>query len=193
MLLEAAREGDSEASGRLFEVVYAELRRLAAHKMTLEARNHTLQPTALVHEAWLRLGADAQPNWRNRAHFFAAASEAMRRILIDAARRKSAKRRGEGTSHVDVEDLQISAPADDERLLELNEALDRFAEIDSEKAEFVKLRYFLGLSLEDSAEALGISTATAKRRWTYARAWLIRELTWCPNDPGSIGHKKVES
>jgi len=175
-ILAAARAGDSAAAERLFERVYAELRQIAAQKMAREAAGHTLQPTALVHEAWLRLGADAPPQWQNRAHFFAAAAEAMRRILVDRARRKQAQRRGEGAEHVGLDDLQIAGPVDDEQLLALNDALERFAALDAPKAELVKLRYFVGLTTEQAACVLNTSEPTAKRWWAYAKAWLFREL-----------------
>lgn len=177
-ILEAVRAGDDAAAERLFEIVYAELRQLAAQKMARESPGHTLQPTALVHEAWLRLGADAQPHWQNRAHFFSAAAEAMRRILVDRARRKRALRRGDGVEHVDldVEGLHISAPVADDQLLALNEALDRFAAVEATKAELVKLRYFVGLTTEQAARVMNISEPTAKRWWAYAKAWLFREI-----------------
>lgn len=176
-ILTAARAGDDAAAGRLFELVYAELRQVAAQKLAGEAPGHTLQPTALVHEAWLRLGADAQPHWQNRAHFFSAAAEAMRRILVDRARRKQALRRGAGAEHVELDGIEIAGPVDDMQLLALNEALDRFAAVDVQKADLVKLRYFAGLTLEEAAALLEVSEPTAKRWWAYAKAWLYRELT----------------
>lgn len=175
-MLAAARSGDPEAPGRLFEKVYAELRALAANRMQGESPGHTLQPTALVHEAWLRLGGEAQPAWANRAHFFTAASEAMRRILVEAARRKRTLRRGGDKEFTDLAEDAIAVTVDAERLLQVNEALDRFAQIDPFKAELVKLRHFVGLSIPETAAVLGISEATAKRHWAYARAWLLREL-----------------
>lgn len=177
-ILSAVRSGDESATERLFELVYGELRQVAAQKMARESVGHTLQPTALVHEAWLRLGADAQPHWQNRAHFFAAAAEAMRRILVDRARRKQAQRRGSGAEHVDIdgEGFEISAPTDDEQLLRLNEVLDQFVRIEPQKAELVKLRYFVGLSVEQAAQVLNVSEPTAKRWWAYSKAWLYREM-----------------
>ena len=175
-ILTAVRAGDDAAATRLFELVYAELRQVAAQKMSHESAGHTLQPTALVHEAWLRLGADAQPHWQNRAHFFAAAAEAMRRILVERARRKLAQRRGAGAEHVELDGLQIAGPVDDEQLLALNDALDRFAAVDAPKAELVKLRYFVGLTTEQAAKVMNISEPTAKRWWAYAKAWLFREM-----------------
>lgn len=176
-ILTAVRAGDARAAALLFERVYAELRQVAAQKMAHENPGHTLQATALVHEAWLRLGADAQPHWQNRAHFFAAAAEAMRRILVDRARRKLARRRGAGAVHVALDDLAIAGPVDDEQLLALNEALDRFAAVDATKAEFVKLRYFVGLTVEQAAQTLNVSEPTAKRWWAYSKAWLFHEMT----------------
>lgn len=172
------QNGESAAAAELLPLVYAELRRLAAAKMSREKPGHTLQPTALVHEAWLRLvDTDGQTRFENRAHFFAAAAEAMRRILIERARSKLAARHGGGQVHLDVDDLEIAAPVqDDDELLAVNEALDNFAAEDREKAELVKLRYFVGLTIEDAAEVLGISVATANRWWTYARAWLHQEI-----------------
>jgi RNA polymerase sigma factor (TIGR02999 family) len=175
-LLASLHAGDGSAASRLYELVYSELRAVAARQMRRESPGHTLQPTALIHEAWLRLGADAAPHWKDRAHFFAAASEAMRRILVECARRRLALRRGGGATHEDLEALEIAAPMEDERLLALNEALERFAVVDRPKAELVKLRYFMGLTLEEASESLGISQPTAKRWWAYARAWRFMEV-----------------
>ena len=175
-ILAGVRSGDPQAVHQLFDRVYTELRQIAIQKMAHEAAGHTLQPTALVHEAWLRLGADAQPHWQNRAHFFAAAAEAMRRILMDRARRHLAQRRGAGAVHEDIADVEIAAPVDDDQLLALNEALERFTALDPTKAELVKLRYFVGLTLEQAAPILDISEPTAKRWWAYAKAWLFREM-----------------
>jgi RNA polymerase sigma factor (TIGR02999 family) len=157
-------------------LVYDELRRLAAQKMARESPGQTLQATALVHEAWLRLGGDQQPAWENRAHFFAAAAEAMRRILIDRARRRKAVRHGADVRRVSLQDLELAAEADDERLLAVHEAVERLAAHDAAKAELVKLRFFAGLTLDQAARVLGFSEATAKRHWAYARAWLYREI-----------------
>ena len=175
-VLTAIEQGDPKAAEELLPLVYDELRKLAAHKMANEPPGHTLQPTALVHEAWLRLVASEQQSWQNRAHFFGAAAEAMRRILIGRARRKHTLRRGAGAEHVDVSELEIASPTSDDQLLALNEALDRFAAQEPQKAELVKLRYFVGLKIEEAAELLGISEATAKRWWVYARAWLFEEI-----------------
>jgi RNA polymerase sigma factor (TIGR02999 family) len=146
--------------------------------MAREAGGQTLQATALVHEAWLRLGGDGQPEWKNRAHFFAAAAEAMRRILIDSARRRRAARHGGGLERVDVGDpaLAISAAGADDEMLSVHEALGALARHDPRRAELVKLRYFAGLTLEEAAGVLGVAPATAKRDWAYARAWLYREI-----------------
>ncbi len=160
----------------LLVLVYDELRKLAAAKIGREAPGQTLQATALVHEAWLRLGADHQPTWKNQAQFFSAAAEAMRRILIDRARRRRALRRGGERERVELEEIEIPVEMGDDQLLALHEALDRLAEHDSAKAELVKLKFFVGLTLEEAAEALGLSGATAKRYWAYARAWLYREM-----------------
>ena len=169
--------GEAGAAAELLPVVYEELRRLAAQKMAREAADHTLQPTALVHEAWMRLGGGEAPTFRNRAHFFGAAAEAMRRILIEHARRRLAAKRGAGVEVVDLDGLEIPTPlADDERLLALNEALEKLAVADPRKAELVKLRYFVGLNFEETAAALNIAVPTAKQWWAYARAWLAVEM-----------------
>jgi RNA polymerase sigma factor (TIGR02999 family) len=157
-------------------LVYDELRKLAAQKMAREAPGQTLQATALVHEAWLRLGGDHQPAWENRPHFFAAAAEAMRRILIDRARRRQAARHGGEARHVSLENLELAVEADDDQLLAVHEALDRLAAHDAAKAELVKLRFFAGLTMEQVARVMGYSEPTAKRHWAYARAWLFREI-----------------
>jgi len=160
----------------LLPQVYEELRRLAACKMAQEPPGQTLQATALVHEAWLRLAAQDNQTYANRTHFFAVAAEAMRRILIDRARRRRAVRRGGQAQRVDADSLEIAAPAPDDELLALDEALERLAEHQPQKAELVKLRHFVGLTLAEAAEILGISEPTAKRYWAYTRAWLFREL-----------------
>lgn len=175
-ILTAIEQGDAKSTDELLPLVYNELRRMAAHKMASEPAGHTLQPTALVHEAWLKLVDAPAQSWQNRAHFFGAAAEAMRRILIDRARRKSRQRRGSGAEHVDLDELEIASPAPDDQLLALNDALDRFAALEPQQAELVKLRYFVGLKIEEAAEVLGISEATAKRWWAYAKAWLFQEL-----------------
>lgn len=181
-ILTAIEQGSSSASEELLPLVYHELRRLAAHKMSTEPAGHTLQATALVHEAWLKLVDGPSQSWQNRAHFCGAAAEAMRRILIDRARSKQTQRRGCGTLHLNVDELEIASPLPDERLLALNEALDRFAAEEPKQAELVKLRYFAGLKIEEAADILGISEATAKRWWAYARAWLF-DATSQPRSP----------
>jgi len=169
--------GDPSAAQELMPLVYGELRRLAGQKMAGEAAGHTLQPTALVHEAWLRLGGEAQPHWQNRAHFFGAAGEAMRRILVERARRRIAAKRGGGVEPLDVDQLELPAPiADDEALLRVNEAVEKLAALNPQKAELVKLRYFVGLTFEETAAALRITVPVAKQWWAYSRAWLSLEL-----------------
>jgi len=175
-VLQAIEKGDPAAADRLLPLVYDELRKLAARKMAHEAPGQTLQPTALVHEAWLRLGGADGQLWDGRAHFFGAAAEAMRRILIENARRRKALRHGAGQARLDIQEVELSAPAEDEQLLAIDEALDRFSAIDRQKAELVKLRYFIGMTIEEAAKALQISEATAKRWWEYARAWLYAEV-----------------
>src|SRR6266480_3721425 len=175
-VLNAIEEGDAQAAEELLPLVYEELRNLAAHRMANEAPGHTLQPTALVHEAWLRLVGSEQRTWQNRAHFFAAAAEAMRRILIDRARRKHTRRHGGGQQRVDIQGVEVAAPDDDDQLLAINDALNKLAAQDRQKAELVKLRYFVGMTIEETAEVLGISAPTAKRYWAYARAWLAQEI-----------------
>ena len=174
-ILEARARGEPEA-GRLLTLVYDELRQLAARKMARESGTQTLQATALVHEAWLRLGGDEQPTWENRTHFFCAAAEAMRRILIDRARSKQARRHGGGQERVDVEQVEIIAPMKDDELLAVNDALDRFSEHAPQKAELVKLRYFAGMGLKEAGQVLGISEPTAVRWWTYSKTWLYQAI-----------------
>lgn len=175
-ILDALAHGDSTAADELLPLVYQELRKLAAHKMAGQAPGHTLQPTALVHEAWLRLAGNEAGRFAGRAHFFAAAAEAMRHILIDSARRKRAARHGGGQVRVNIEDVEIPSPADDDELLAVHDVLDRLAAEDRQKAELAKLRYFVGMTFEEAAEVLGISVATAKRHWAYARAFLYEEI-----------------
>ena len=178
-LLQRIEQGDPHAAEQLLPLVYDELRRLAAAKMAREAPGQTLQPTALVHEVWLRLGGDGQPQWSNRAHFFAAAAQGMRRILIENARRKRAVRHGGEFAKISADStgFDLASPTqDDEELLLLNEAIDGLAAHDPRKAELVKQKYFVGLTLEEAADVLGISHRTAKRDWAYARAWLFNEV-----------------
>ena len=176
-ILQAIEHGDAQAANDLLPLVYQELRRLAAHKMANEAPGQTLQPTALVHEAYLRLVGPAQSQqWDGRAHFFGAAAEAMRRILVDRAREKKALKRGGNQERVDIETLELSSPMPDDELLALDEALDRLSTVDTRAAEMVKLCFFVGLTQEEAARELGVSLATAERVWGFARAWLLREV-----------------
>lgn len=176
-ILRDVQRCEAGASTRLIEAVYGELRRMAAVRLGREQAPQTLQPTALVHEMWLRLGADRQPAWENRRHFFAAAAEAMRRLLIERARRRRAARHGGGQERVDAEQIDLAAaPVEDTRLLAVDEAIEELAAVDAGAAELVKLHYFAGLPMREAAEALGISESTAWRWWSYARAWLYRAL-----------------
>ena len=176
VILQRLDQGDPHAADELLPLVYEELRKLAAQKMARENPGQTLQATALVHEAWLRLGGDEQRAWENRAQFFSAAAEAMRRILIDNARRKKRLRHGGDLERINLESLDLAAGMDSDQLLALHEALERFTAHDAAKAELVKLRFFVGLTLEEAAQVLRVSEPTAKRYWAYARAWLYREI-----------------
>ena len=176
-VLNALEKGDPHAAQQLLPLVYDELRKLAAQKLAGEKPGQTLQATALVHEAYLRLvGENEERHWDGRGHFFAAAAEAMRRILVESARRKRSRKHGGGLVRQDLDDLQLAAPELGEDLLALDEALNRLAEKDPIKAELVKLRHFAGLTVEQAAQALGISPTTANRYWAYARAWLHQEI-----------------
>jgi len=175
-ILNAANQNDAHAANELLSLVYEELRRLAAAKMASEAPGQTLQATALVHEAWLRLTNDDKRKWNDRTHFFAAAAEAMRRILVDNARRKRAERHGGGQQRVEMPEIASAVAESDDKVLAVNEALEKFTLLDPQKAEVVKLRYFVGMTIEQAAEALDISERTAKRYWTFARAWLHEEI-----------------
>jgi RNA polymerase sigma factor (TIGR02999 family) len=177
VILQRIESGEEQAAERLLPLVYDQLRQLAAARMAHESAGHTLQPTALVHEAWIRLGADQQPDWKSRAQFFAAAAEAMRRILIDSARRRLAQRRGGRHEHLNIDELEIAGASNDARMLRVNDALEKLAVEDAEKAELVKLRYFAGFTLEEAASALNIAEPTARRWWAYARAWLLKEMS----------------
>ena len=178
LTLKAMQRGEKGAADRLMQAVYEELHALAAAKLAKESTDSTLQPNELVHEAWLRIGGDHQTPWRNRAHFFCAAAEAMRRILIDRARRRRRIRRGGGQRPLRLDEIaEPVAVASAEHLLAVNEALERLAAADAKRAEVVKLRYFGGLTLKETAQVLGISESTAKRRWKFARAWLFREIS----------------
>ena len=176
-ILERVEQGDGKAAEELLPLVYEELRKLAAAKMAQEAGGQTLQPTALVHEAWLRLAGPREGQaWENRGHFFAAAAEAMRRILIENARRKSRLKRGGQQERVDLDQVQLATESDPATVLSIDQALERLAKTHPQKAELVKLRFFVGLSLTEAARALDLSETTAKRHWAFARAWLFGEL-----------------
>jgi RNA polymerase sigma factor (TIGR02999 family) len=175
-ILQAVGAGDERAAEKLLPLVYDELRRLAAARMAQEAPGQTLQPTALVHEAWLRLVGSGNEHWNSRGHFFGAAAEAMRRILIDRARKRHRERHGHGLVRIDISQLDVAITTDDELLLRVNEALEKLEAEAPERAQLVKLRFFTGLSIPEAAEALGIATATANRYWAFARAWLLAEL-----------------
>src|SRR5215471_16190277 len=175
-ILEGIHRGESIAAEQLLPLVYAELRRLAAHKMASENPGQTLQPTALVHEAWLKLGGEENRQWRNRNHFFAAAAEAMRRILTDNARRKLRVRHGGGQQRVELADCATAVESEADHILAVSDALEKLAHLDPQRADLVKLRYFVGLSFAEAAEVLDISEPTAKGYWVFARAWLYGEI-----------------
>jgi len=176
LLLNAVERGEPQAAEKLLDLLYEELRRLAASKMARERSGQTLQPTALVHEAWLRLVSSQNPKFKNRAHFFSAAAEAMRRILIDRARRKLRIRHGGNLERVDLEEQELAAPAQDQQLVAVHEALDILAKSHPVQAEVVKLRYFVGMTNEETAEVIGVSVATVKNYWTFARTWIFNEI-----------------
>jgi RNA polymerase sigma factor (TIGR02999 family) len=183
-ILDAIGQGDPLAAGQLLPLVYGELRKLAAERMAQEKPGQTLQPTALVHEAYLRLvGQGEERHWDSRGHFFAAAAEAMRRILVENARYKRRLRHGGGRKRLDLDGVDVADDVADERLLALDEALAKLAAEEPEVAEVVKLRYFVGLTIEQTAEVLGISVRTANRHWAYARAWLHGQLKPSGADP----------
>jgi RNA polymerase sigma factor (TIGR02999 family) len=175
-ILDAIQQGDSKAADQLLPLVYDELRRLAAHKMVHQPPEQTLQATALVHEAYLRLIGSEPVQWNSRGHFFSAAAEAMRRILIERARKKSARKHGGGLQRVDLDQVDIALDTEDDLLLLLNDALEEFREKDPTAAELIKLRFFVGLPNQQAAELLGVSERTAKRSWAYARAWLYHRM-----------------
>ncbi|MFT4550131.1 MAG: RNA polymerase sigma factor (TIGR02999 family) [Verrucomicrobiales bacterium] len=175
-IINSVRDGEVVPADELLPIVYEELRRMAAGKMAGEAGGHTLQATALVHEAWMRLSKPGQADWENRAHFFGSAAEAMRRILVDHARKKLAAKRGGGVVHVEFDEssIQLAVPADE--LLAVHEALDGLAREDGRAAELVKLRYFVGLTMAEAAIAMGMGKRSAENLWTFAKVWLHREI-----------------
>jgi RNA polymerase sigma factor (TIGR02999 family) len=176
-VLRSAELNETDAPEKLLERLYAELRQLAAAKMGRENGVHTLQPTALVHEAWLRLGGDDQPAWRDRGHFFGAAAEAMRRILIERARKRQAVRHGAGQERLNLDDVDVAGgPGNETQLLMVDDALARLEIVDARIAQLVKLRYFTGLTLEECGQALDVSEITARRWWAFAKSWLYREI-----------------
>ncbi len=177
-ILTAIDEGDTRAVDELLPAVYQELRQLAARKLARERPGQTLQPTALVHEAYLRLVGTEGQSWKGRTHFFGAAAEAMRRILIENARRKGRLKRGAGRRRVDLDEVRMDVEDPSTDILALDEALAKLEATDKVKADLVKLRYFAGLTVEQAADVLGISERTAKRYWAYARAWLYDEITF---------------
>jgi len=176
LVLQAIGRGEGRASEELLPLVYDELRRLAAARMAQEAAGQTLQPTALVHEAWLRLVGDGDRTWQNRAHFFGAAAEAMRRILIEKARRKSRLKRGGGQLRLDINELELSATTPDDKVLLIDEALERLQGEDPAKARVVVLKFFGGLTNQEVAETLGVTERTIERQWAFAKAWLFRSI-----------------
>ena len=175
-ILNSIQHGDSKAADELLPLVYGELRKLAAARMAQESPGQTLQPTALVHEAWLRLVGDANPQFDGRGHFFAAAAEAMRRILIDNARRKRAARHGGGQARMDISEIELATAAKDDELMAVSEALEKLGAEDKPLAELVKLRFFAGFTNKEVADVLGVSEPTVERRWAFARAWLFKEI-----------------
>jgi len=174
-ILDAVSGGDAQAAEKLLPLVYGQLRRLAAAMMAQEAPGQTLQPTALVHEAWLRLGG-ANRGWKGREHFFRAAAEAMRRILVERARRRTAEKRGQNPRRTELSDSKFEDDTQDEQILAVHQALDEFAARDPISAELVKLRYFVGLSMAEAAESLGLPLRAAERQWAFAKAWLREEI-----------------
>ncbi len=176
VLLAAVERGDSKAAAELLELVYDELRHLASAKMAQQAPGQTLQPTALVHEAWLRLVGAKNPTFRNSTHFFAAAAEAMRHILIDRARRKQTERHGGRFVRVEIEEFELAAPSPDDELLAVHEVLDAFSVQYPVQAELVKLRYFAGMTNEEASQVLGISLSTLNNYWNFSRAWLFKQI-----------------
>lgn len=176
LILQAASRGDGQAAGELLPLVYEELRRLAAARMAREASGHTLQPTALVHEAWLRLMHNRESSWRDRSYFFAAAAEAMRRILVESARRKSRLKNGGGQERMNIEDVDLPGGQPDEKLLRINESLELLEKENPERARVVVLKYFSGMTNEEVAEAMGIGERTVRRHWVCAKEWLFEKI-----------------
>ena len=176
VILDAIQTGDPKAAEELLPLVYAELRKLAAFKLAQQSPDQTLQPTALVHEAYLKLLGGGNHSWQNRRHFFAAAAEAMRHLLVDRARRKAAVRHGGGLRRIDLDHVVVATETTDENILLISEALEKLTAHDAVTAELVKLRFFGGLTFPEAAEVLGLSERTAKRSWAYARAWLFKEI-----------------
>ena len=175
-MLQSIRSGNDHASEELLPLVYQELRHLAAARMAQESAGQTLQATALVHEAWLRMVGDGDRGWQNRAHFFGAASEAMRRILVENARHKSRIKRGGGQIHLDIADLDLAATSPDEKILLINEALDQLRREEPEKARIVVMKFFGGMTNQEVAENLGVTERTVERQWAYAKAWLYQNI-----------------
>jgi RNA polymerase sigma factor (TIGR02999 family) len=175
-VLQAIRRGDGRASEELLPLVYGELRQLAAARMSQESAGQTLQATALVHEAWLRMVGDGDREWQNRAHFFGAAAEAMRRILVDNARRKSRLKRGGDQARVDIEELDLIATSPDEKILLMDEALEKLRAEDPDKARIVVMKFFGGLTNQEVAENLGMTERTVERQWAFAKAWLFQSI-----------------
>ncbi|MBI2929129.1 MAG: sigma-70 family RNA polymerase sigma factor [Verrucomicrobia bacterium] len=175
-ILDRVRQGDPKAAEELLPLVYDELRKLAAHKMANEAPGQTLQPTALVHEVWLRLSQQSDVRWQNREHFYAVAAEVMRRILVDRARRRQSRKHGGQLERVDLDAVELPGPGDDAVVLQVHDALERLAVEDPQKAEVVKLRFFVGLANAEIAAILGVSEKTVQRHWSFAKAWLYRAM-----------------
>ncbi len=179
-VLQAIQRGDGRASAELLPLVYDEMRQLAAARMAQEAAGQTLQATALVHEAWLRMVGDGERTWQNRAHFFGAAAEAMRRILVENARRKSRLKRGGGQLRLDIEALDLAAAGPDDKVLLVHEAREELRAEDPEKARIVVLKFFGGLTNREVAENLGVTERTVERQWAYAKAWLFQKIRTAP-------------
>lgn len=175
-ILQSIQSGDVKAAEELLTLVYEELRRLAASKMANEAPGHTLQPTALVHEVWLRLSQQPRSSWKNREQFYAVAAEVMRRILVDRARRRRSRKHGGDLERVDLDGAEFASPVDDTAVLQVNEALERLHVEDPDKAQVVKLRFFVGLENAEIASLLGVSEKTVQRHWAFAKAWLAKAI-----------------